>query len=140
MGILAWVLLGLVAGALAKFIMPGRQGGGIILTTVLGVVGALVGGLLGTYVLGFGDVSGLDLRSIAIAVGGALLVLFVYGLVAAAARSRPPRPARPRQPRLHAGGGGRPASARGAREAPAGEGDFPAGAPGDPAQCRTHRL
>ena len=82
MGILAWILLGLVAGALAKFIMPGRQGGGIILTIVLGVVGALVGGFLGTSVLGFGDISGFDLRSIAIAVGGALLVLFVYGLVA----------------------------------------------------------
>ena len=82
MGILAWILLGLVAGALAKFIMPGQQGGGIILTTVLGIVGAIVGGLLGTYVLGFGDISGFDLRSIAIAVGGALLVLFVYGFVA----------------------------------------------------------
>ena len=81
MGILAWIVLGLVAGALAKFIMPGRQGGGIILTIVLGVVGALVGGFLGTYVFGFGDISGFDLRSIAIAVGGALLVLFVYGLV-----------------------------------------------------------
>jgi uncharacterized membrane protein YeaQ/YmgE (transglycosylase-associated protein family) len=82
MGILAWILLGLVAGALAKFIMPGQQGGGIILTIVLGVVGALVGGFLGTYVFGFGDISGFNLRSIAIAVGGALLVLFVYGLVA----------------------------------------------------------
>ena len=82
MGILAWILLGLVAGALAKFIMPGRQGGGIILTIVLGVVGALVGGFLGTHVFGFGDISGFDLRSIAIAIGGALLVLFVYGLVA----------------------------------------------------------
>jgi uncharacterized membrane protein YeaQ/YmgE (transglycosylase-associated protein family) len=81
MGILAWLLLGLVAGALAKFIMPGRQGGGVILTIVLGIVGALVGGFVGTYVLGFGDVSGFDPRSIAIAVGGALLVLFVYGLV-----------------------------------------------------------
>ena len=57
MGILAWILLGLVAGALAKFIMPGQQGGGIILTIVLGVVGALVGGFLGTYVFGFGDIS-----------------------------------------------------------------------------------
>jgi uncharacterized membrane protein YeaQ/YmgE (transglycosylase-associated protein family) len=46
MGILAWILLGLVAGALAKLIMPGPQGGGIILTTVLGIVGAIVGGLL----------------------------------------------------------------------------------------------
>jgi uncharacterized membrane protein YeaQ/YmgE (transglycosylase-associated protein family) len=81
MGILAWLLLGLVAGALAKFIMPGKQGGGIILTIVLGVIGAIIGGLLGTYVLNFGDISGFDLRSIAIAVGGALLVLFVYGLV-----------------------------------------------------------
>jgi uncharacterized membrane protein YeaQ/YmgE (transglycosylase-associated protein family) len=81
MGILAWILLGLVAGAVAKFIMPGQQGGGIIVTTVLGVVGALVGGLLGTYVFKFGDVSGFDLRSIAIAVGGALLVLFAYGFV-----------------------------------------------------------
>lgn len=82
MGILAWIVLGLVAGALAKFIMPGQQGGGIILTIVLGVVGAIVGGFLGTYVFSFGDISGFDLRSIAIAVGGALLVLFVYGLVA----------------------------------------------------------
>jgi len=84
MGILAWILLGLVAGALAKFIMPGQQGGGIILTTVLGVVGAMVGGLLGTYVLGFGDISGFDLRSIGIAVGGALLALCVHGFVARA--------------------------------------------------------
>ena len=82
MGILAWILLGLVAGALAKVIMPGQQGGGIILTIVLGVVGALVGGFLGTYVFGFGDISGFNLRSIAIAVGGAILVLLLYGLVA----------------------------------------------------------
>jgi uncharacterized membrane protein YeaQ/YmgE (transglycosylase-associated protein family) len=82
MGILAWILLGLVAGALAKFIMPGQQGGGLVLTTVLGVVGAMVGGFLGTYVLGFGDISGFDLRSIGIAVCGALLVLFLYGFTA----------------------------------------------------------
>ena len=82
MGILAWILLGLVAGALAKYIIPGQQGGGIILTTVLGIVGAIVGGLLGTYVFGFGDISVFDLRSIVIAVGGALLVLFLYGYFA----------------------------------------------------------
>ncbi|MER3545019.1 MAG: GlsB/YeaQ/YmgE family stress response membrane protein [Chloroflexota bacterium] len=81
MGILAWIVFGLIAGALAKFIMPGRQGGGIILTIVLGIVGAVVGGFIATYVLSFGDISGFDLRSLVIAVGGALLVLFLYGLV-----------------------------------------------------------
>ena len=81
MGILAWILLGLVAGALAKFIMPGQQGGGFIVTTVLGVIGAIVGGFVGTTLFGYGDISGFDMRSIGIAVGGALLVLFVYGFV-----------------------------------------------------------
>ena len=81
MGILAWIVLGLIAGALAKFIMPGRQGGGCILTIVLGVVGALLGGFIGTRLLGFGEITGFDLRSMAIAVGGALLVLIVYGLL-----------------------------------------------------------
>ena len=82
MGILSWIIFGLIAGALAKFIMPGAQGGGIILTIVLGVVGALVGGFLGTHLLGLGDISGFDLRSMAIAVGGALVALVVYGLIA----------------------------------------------------------
>jgi len=81
MSILSWIIFGLIAGALAKFIMPGTQGGGIILTIVLGVVGALVGGFLSTHLLGLGDISGFDLRSMAIAVGGALLALVVYGLI-----------------------------------------------------------
>jgi uncharacterized membrane protein YeaQ/YmgE (transglycosylase-associated protein family) len=81
MGILAWIIFGLIAGALAKFIMPGQQPGGIILTIVLGIVGAVVGGFIGTRLLGFGDISGFDLRSLAIAVGGALLVLVVYGML-----------------------------------------------------------
>jgi len=81
MGILAWIVFGLIAGALAKFIMPGEQGGGIILTILLGIVGAVVGGFIGTHLLGFGDVSGFDLPSMAISVGGALLVLAVYAVV-----------------------------------------------------------
>lgn len=81
MGILTWIIFGLIAGALAKFIMPGRQGGGIIMTTLLGVIGAVVGGFLGTRVFGFGTVTGFDIRSMAIAVGGALAVLFVFGLL-----------------------------------------------------------
>jgi uncharacterized membrane protein YeaQ/YmgE (transglycosylase-associated protein family) len=78
MGIVLWIVFGLIAGALAKFLMPGKQGGGIVLTTLLGIVGAVVGGFIATQ-LGFGDVNSFDLRSMAIAVGGALLVLVVWG-------------------------------------------------------------
>ena len=80
MGILLWALFGLIAGAIAKFIMPGKQGGGIIITIVLGIVGAIVGGFIGTQ-LGFGDFSGFDFRSMLLAVGGGIVVLLVYGLV-----------------------------------------------------------
>jgi uncharacterized membrane protein YeaQ/YmgE (transglycosylase-associated protein family) len=77
MGIASWIVLGLVAGVLAKLLMPGRDPGGIIVTTVLGVAGALVGGFIGTK-LGFGNVSGFDFRSLAIAVGGAILLLYLH--------------------------------------------------------------
>lgn len=80
MGIVLWIVFGLIAGALAKFLMPGKQGGGIVVTTLLGIVGAVVGGFIGTQ-LGFGDVNSFDLKSMAIAVGGALLVLVIWGFV-----------------------------------------------------------
>jgi uncharacterized membrane protein YeaQ/YmgE (transglycosylase-associated protein family) len=78
MGILTWVLLGLVAGLLAEFLMPGKAKGGIVVTIVLGIVGALLGGFLSSQFLGV-DVTGFNLNSILIAVGGAVLVLFIYG-------------------------------------------------------------
>jgi uncharacterized membrane protein YeaQ/YmgE (transglycosylase-associated protein family) len=77
MGILTWILLGLVVGALAKFIMPGRDPGGIFITIAIGIGGALVGGFLAS-AIGLGSVTGFDLRSVAIATGGALLLLFGY--------------------------------------------------------------
>jgi uncharacterized membrane protein YeaQ/YmgE (transglycosylase-associated protein family) len=80
MGIISWIVLGLVAGLLAKLIMPGDDPGGIIITIVLGVGGALVGGFLAAQ-LGFGGLSGFDLRSTAIAVAGSILLLFAYRLV-----------------------------------------------------------
>ena len=75
MGFLSWILLGLLVGVLAKWIMPGPDSSGLVMTIVLGVAGAFVGGWLGTK-LGFGSVTGFDLRSLGIAVAGALLLLF----------------------------------------------------------------
>jgi len=80
MGWLVWIVLGLIAGVIAKWLMPGRDPGGFIITIVLGIVGALVGGFISTK-LGFGDVSGLNLPSILIAVLGAILLLVIYRAV-----------------------------------------------------------
>ena len=77
MGILAWIVFGLLAGVVAKFIMPGKDPGGFIITILLGIAGAVIGGFLAT-LIGFGSVSGFDLRSFIIAVLGALLLLFIY--------------------------------------------------------------
>ena len=75
---LSWVLLGLIAGSLAKFLLPGRDPAGCIFTIFLGIVGAFVGGLIGTW-LGWGTVAqgSLDLRSIGIATVGAMLLLIL---------------------------------------------------------------
>ncbi len=80
MGILLWIVFGLVAGVVAQWIMPGRDAGGIIATTTLGIVGAVIGGTIGTAV-GFGGVAGFDIRSLVVAIAGALLLLTGYRLV-----------------------------------------------------------
>ncbi|MGP3593318.1 GlsB/YeaQ/YmgE family stress response membrane protein [Vagococcus sp. WN89Y] len=81
MGILAWIVFGLIAGIIAKFIMPGRDGGGFILTCLLGIVGAVVGGWLAT-MFGFGgDITGFDFRSFIVAVIGAIVVLAVFRML-----------------------------------------------------------
>lgn len=85
MEFLAWIVLGLIAGAIAKAIYPGHQGGGILATIVLGVLGALVGGYLGNLFLGTsgGAIYGaLTLPSIIFAILGAIVLLFVWGLLA----------------------------------------------------------
>ena len=81
MGIIAWIVVGLIAGALAKLVMPGDDPGGIIVTTLLGIVGAFVGGFV-MNVLGFGGVSGLNLYSIVVAAIGALILLAIYRMFA----------------------------------------------------------
>lgn len=77
MGILTWIILGLVAGMLAKWLMPGRDGGGFIMTTLLGIAGAFAGGFLGSLV-GIGSMSGFNIGSIATATAGAFILLFAY--------------------------------------------------------------
>ncbi len=81
MGIFGWLILGLLAGAIAKLILPGRQGGGWIITLVLGVVGALLGGFLGSLLFDVGIDDFFDLSTWLLAIGGALIVLVIYGAV-----------------------------------------------------------
>jgi uncharacterized membrane protein YeaQ/YmgE (transglycosylase-associated protein family) len=75
-----WIIVGAIAGAIAKLIMPGDDPGGFIITILLGIAGALVGGFIAS-ALGFGAVSGFNLGSIIIAVLGAILLLFIYRLI-----------------------------------------------------------
>ncbi|MFJ6279633.1 Uncharacterized membrane protein YeaQ/YmgE, transglycosylase-associated protein family [Arthrobacter subterraneus] len=81
MNFLAFLLLGLIAGAIAKMILPGRQGGGWLITLVLGVVGALLGGFLGNLLFGVGVNEFFSLSSWLLAIGGAIIVLLVYGAI-----------------------------------------------------------
>lgn len=80
MGILTWIIFGLIAGAIAKFIMPGNDPGGFIVTILIGIAGALVGGFIGSNLLGV-DVTGFNISSFLVAVGGAILLLFGYRMV-----------------------------------------------------------
>ena len=77
MGILSWILLGLIVGALAKFLMPGDDPGGIFVTIGIGIAGAFVGGFVAS-LLGIATTGGFSIGGIAVATGGALLLLFGY--------------------------------------------------------------
>lgn len=83
MGILSWIFLGLIAGALAKFIMPGKDPGGFIVTILIGIAGAVIAGFLGS-LLGWGKVQSFDLWGIFISTVGAILLLFIYRQVSKA--------------------------------------------------------
>ncbi|MEL6438892.1 MAG: GlsB/YeaQ/YmgE family stress response membrane protein [Cyanobacteria bacterium J06621_8] len=86
MGIIAWIVFGLIAGALAKLIYPGHQGGGIIATIILGILGALVGGFLGQTLLGSSGAAAassgaLTIPGVIFAVIGAMILIFIWGLI-----------------------------------------------------------
>jgi uncharacterized membrane protein YeaQ/YmgE (transglycosylase-associated protein family) len=79
-GLLTWIILGAIAGAIAKWIMPGDDPGGIIVTILLGIAGALIGGFIAS-AIGLGGVEGLTIGSIIIAILGAVVLLILYRLV-----------------------------------------------------------
>lgn len=80
MGFFSFLLLGLLAGAVAKLFLPGRQGGGWFITLLLGVVGALLGGWLAGLIFGVDMGSFFDLRTWVIAILGSIIVLLIYGV------------------------------------------------------------
>ena len=80
MGFIGWIVVGLVVGVIAKVIMPGKDPGGFIITILLGIAGAFVGGFVATR-LGMGSVTGFDIRSLAIAVVGAFILLAIYRVI-----------------------------------------------------------
>ncbi|PKN88302.1 MAG: GlsB/YeaQ/YmgE family stress response membrane protein [Deltaproteobacteria bacterium HGW-Deltaproteobacteria-1] len=80
MGILSWIVMGLIVGVLAKLIMPGKDPGGIIITILIGIAGAFLGGYIGSF-LGIGTITGFNLVSLMLAIGGALLLLILYRLI-----------------------------------------------------------
>ena len=89
--VLTWCVFGLIAGAVAKFIMPGKDPGGtfnlrgFVITTLIGLGGALVGGFISSHLFGW-DVTGFNLPSFGIAIAGALLVLILYRLFTTSAK------------------------------------------------------
>ena len=90
MGIIAFLILGLIAGAIAKLILPGRQGGGWIATLILGVIGALLGSWLGGLITGdSGELFSLtSLWTWVLAIVGSIIVLLIYGFVTRKSGSR----------------------------------------------------
>jgi uncharacterized membrane protein YeaQ/YmgE (transglycosylase-associated protein family) len=86
MSFLAFLILGLIAGAIAKLILPGRQAGGWFITLLLGVVGALLGGWIGSLLFGVGLEEFWDLSTWLLAIGGAIIVLLIYGLITRGSR------------------------------------------------------
>ena len=79
--IIGWIIFGLIAGAIAKLIMPGRDPGGWIVTMLLGIVGAVVGGWIGHAIWGSPGVNGWDFGSFGLAILGAIILLAIYRMV-----------------------------------------------------------
>ncbi|MFI8293675.1 GlsB/YeaQ/YmgE family stress response membrane protein [Streptomyces sp. NPDC085614] len=89
MGIIAWILIGLLAGLIAKALMPGKDPGGIIVTTLIGIAGGLLGGWLGKVIFGVDSIDGFfDLSTWIAAIVGSVILLALYRLVTGSRRSQ----------------------------------------------------
>ena len=86
MSIIGWIVLGLIAGAIAKALLPGTQGGGWIVTIILGIVGALLGGFIGSVLFNVNINEFWSLTTWLLAIGGSILVLLIYGLLTRGSR------------------------------------------------------
>ena len=81
MGFFGFLLLGLIAGAIAKLLIPGKQGGGWFITLILGVLGAILGGWIGGLIFNSGLQEFFSLQTWLLAIGGSVIVLLIYGLI-----------------------------------------------------------
>jgi len=81
MGILAWIVVGLIGGALAKLLMPGKDPGGIIVTILLGIAGAVLGGVIAVALDISNGIDDFDIGSIFLSIVGAMILLLAYRLV-----------------------------------------------------------
>ncbi|MFF7858084.1 GlsB/YeaQ/YmgE family stress response membrane protein [Streptomyces sp. NPDC007904] len=82
MGIIAWILIGLLAGFIAKALMPGKDPGGVIITMLIGIAGGLLGGFLGKVIFGVDSIDGFfDLSTWIAAIVGSVILLFLYRLI-----------------------------------------------------------
>ena len=81
MGVLSWLLFGLIAGAIAKLIMPGKDPGGCLITSVIGMLGSVIGGYIGARLFGIEHIAGFNMRSLGLAILGAIVLLTVYRVI-----------------------------------------------------------
>lgn len=80
MGVLSWIIFGLIAGAIAKWIRPGNDPQGCLVTIIIGIIGAFLGGWIGT-LIGWGDISGFNIKSFILAIVGGVIALWLFAMI-----------------------------------------------------------
>lgn len=89
MGILSWIVVGLIAGVIAKLLLPGRDPGGCIITMLIGIAGAILGGFIVGLFVGGDVITGVNVTTVIVAVLGAIILLLLYRLLLGRRASSP---------------------------------------------------